>query len=142
MITKDQAIELVRKFSFFHAQRAGRELWASKPRDVQNVDLMNFSSDCGDLIEYLKHAESYNYRLDNIPKSCWIIFDVPGFYDIYEYEIDRTVLIKDRIEKLWCHNSHDATVVSREDIGKIAFFSKDDAKKALDKIIDNHNKRI
>lgn len=136
MISKEQAIEIVRKFDFFHGQRAGRELWATKPIEVQNVDLMSFSSDCGDLLEYLEKTQEPGYRLNSIPEKCWIIFDVPGFYDSYEYEIDRVVFVKGKIEKLWCHREHESTVVYHHDIDRIVFFSKEAASTALTDIIE------
>lgn len=45
-----KAIEILDKLSFFGGQRAGRELWNDKPRDVQEEDIENFNHD----IEYLK----------------------------------------------------------------------------------------
>lgn len=46
----EKAIEILDKLSFFGGQRAGRELWNDKPRDVQEEDIENFNHD----IEYLK----------------------------------------------------------------------------------------
>ena len=53
MITKDQAIDILEKFNFFHGQRAGRELWNEKSFEVQEQDISNFSKDCKLLIEYI-----------------------------------------------------------------------------------------
>ena len=53
MITKTEAIDIVEKFEFFQGQRAGRELWAEKPRNVQDKDLKNFVEDCLKLKEFL-----------------------------------------------------------------------------------------
>ena len=44
------ALEVLDKLSFFGGQRAGRELWNDKPRDVQDEDIANFNRD----IEYLR----------------------------------------------------------------------------------------
>ena len=46
----EKAIEILDKFSFFGGQRAGRELWNDKPREVQDEDIASFNRD----IEYLK----------------------------------------------------------------------------------------
>lgn len=46
----EKAIEILDKFSFFGGQRAGRELWNDKPREVQDEDIANFNRD----IEYLR----------------------------------------------------------------------------------------
>ena len=45
-----RALEVLDKLSFFGGQRAGRELWNDKPRDVQDEDIANFNRD----IEYLR----------------------------------------------------------------------------------------
>ena len=57
MITKEQAIDILEKFDFFQGQRAGRELWSDKPKDVQDKDIVDFSRDCRLLIEYVKGGE-------------------------------------------------------------------------------------
>ena len=46
----EKAIEILDKLSFFGGQRAGRELWNDKPREVQDEDIANFNRD----IEYLR----------------------------------------------------------------------------------------
>ena len=46
----EKAIEILDKLSFFGGQRAGRELWNDKPREVQDEDIADFNRD----IEYLK----------------------------------------------------------------------------------------
>lgn len=43
-------IGILDKLSFFGGQRAGRELWNDKPREVQDEDIANFNRD----IEYLR----------------------------------------------------------------------------------------
>lgn len=44
------ANEVLDKLQFFGGQRAGRELWNDKPREVQDEDIANFNRD----IEYLR----------------------------------------------------------------------------------------
>ena len=46
----EKAIEILDKISFFGGQRAGRDLWNDKPREVQDGDIANFNRD----IEYLR----------------------------------------------------------------------------------------
>lgn len=46
----EEAIEILDKLSFFGGQRAGRELWNDKPREVQDEDIVNFNRD----IEWLR----------------------------------------------------------------------------------------
>lgn len=59
MITKAEAIDIINKFDFFYGQRAGRELWFDKPREVQDQDVKNFSDDCIRLLEYVMNTEVY-----------------------------------------------------------------------------------
>ena len=53
MITKEEALEIIEKFKFFEGQRAGRELWAIKPKEVQEEDLASFKRDCDALYDYI-----------------------------------------------------------------------------------------
>lgn len=50
----DRAIDILDKWEFFHGQRAGRELWAEKPREVQEQDIANFCRDLGVVREALE----------------------------------------------------------------------------------------
>ena len=59
----EKAIEILDKLSFFGGQRAGRELWNDKPRDVQEEDIENFNHD----IEYLKDIICKHMNDDWIP---------------------------------------------------------------------------
>ena len=46
MITREEAIiDILEKWSFFFGQRAGRELWGDKPREVQDQDIADFNRD-------------------------------------------------------------------------------------------------
>lgn len=42
---KQKINEILDKFQFFLGQRAGRELWASKPEEIQNKDIEDFNND-------------------------------------------------------------------------------------------------
>lgn len=46
----EKAFDILDKFSFLGGQRAGRELWNDKSREVQDEDIANFNRD----IEYLR----------------------------------------------------------------------------------------
>lgn len=47
-----RALDILDKWEFFYGQRAGRELWNDKPREVQEWDIADFNRD----IEYLRGA--------------------------------------------------------------------------------------
>ncbi len=40
-----QIVDILCKWSFFFGQRAGRELWQNKPKEVQDEDIANFNRD-------------------------------------------------------------------------------------------------
>lgn len=45
MTSEEKVIDILDKWEFFFGQRAGRELWADKPVDVQNQDIADFNRD-------------------------------------------------------------------------------------------------
>lgn len=57
-MTIERAIDILDKWEFFYGQRAGRELWADKPTEVQNEDIANFCRD-------LKLVREALWRLDD-----------------------------------------------------------------------------
>lgn len=46
----EKANDILDKWKFFYGQRAGRELWNDKPKEVQEQDIADFNRD----IEYLR----------------------------------------------------------------------------------------
>lgn len=42
---KEVVLNILHKWEFFFGQRAGRELWVDKPREVQNKDIIDFNRD-------------------------------------------------------------------------------------------------
>lgn len=46
----EKAMDILDKWQFFYGQKAGRELWNDKTREVQDKDIENFNRD----IEYLR----------------------------------------------------------------------------------------
>lgn len=49
----EQALDILDKFDFFN-QRAGRELWLDKPKNIQDEDIKNFESDVEFLRNFIK----------------------------------------------------------------------------------------
>lgn len=41
----NEVLDILDKWEFFYGQRAGRELWADKPKEVQDRDIADFNSD-------------------------------------------------------------------------------------------------
>lgn len=81
----EKAMEILDKLSFFGGQRAGRELWNDKPREIQDEDIANFNRD----IEYLRDI------IRNHMNDGWIPVDKklpeerinPITNDFYEYQV-------------------------------------------------------
>ena len=53
-----KCLEILDKFQFFKAQRAGRELWNDKPVEIQNKDIKNFNKDIEFIRNVLKSVNS------------------------------------------------------------------------------------
>ena len=83
-----KAIEILDKLSFFGGQRAGRELWNDKPKEVQDEDIANFNRD----IEYLRDIVS-NHMNDG-----WI----PVEKRLPEKEYDTVLCVTDQNYYLVC----------------------------------------
>lgn len=60
----DKCLDILDKMKFFN-QRAGRELWLDKPKNIQDKDIENYNKDINTLKEYiLKQIDRINH-LDN-----------------------------------------------------------------------------
>lgn len=55
-IQKDELLEILDKMDLFN-QRAGRELWSEKNREVQDIDISNISDDIEKLRSYIAKAQ-------------------------------------------------------------------------------------
>ena len=64
-ITTNEVLEILDKIEMFQGQRAGRELWADKPMEVQDEDIENFNRD---IEKIRKYFESNNKVLKQIVK--------------------------------------------------------------------------
>lgn len=57
----NKCLDILDKMKFFN-QRAGRELWFSKPKNIQDKDIENFNKDINTLKEYiLKQIDKINH---------------------------------------------------------------------------------
>lgn len=67
-----------------------------------------------------------------LPKKFWIFFNVPGFYCIEEYDVERMVIDADgNIAKIYGRNKHQAEVVYAIDFGRLVFFTEEEAKETM-----------
>lgn len=53
----EKALEILDKMEFFGGQRAGRELWNDKPKEIQDKDIEDFCRDLQVVRSALKDAE-------------------------------------------------------------------------------------
>ena len=87
----ERAIEILDKWEFFYGQRAGRELWADKPTEVQDKDIANFCRDLG-LVRETLEQQKWIPRSERMPKKkgmCLIARHRPmfgnGYYEDLRY---------------------------------------------------------
>lgn len=52
--TQNKVFDILDKFEFFQGQRAGRELWNNKPKEVQDKDIADFIKDINYIRSYLQ----------------------------------------------------------------------------------------
>ena len=76
-----------------------------------------------------------------LPTKFYIVFDVPGFYDIVEYEVERVSYFKGSLDKMWGASKHNKDVVYAADIGRTVFFTKEEAEVGMKKLIEEYQNR-
>lgn len=82
MVTKEQALEILDRLEFFQGQRAGRELWNEKNRQLQDIDIACFVRDISALREYITNG------------SEWVSVDDKNPEDVYGKDREKiTVLV-------------------------------------------------
>ena len=71
--TQNKVFDILDKMEFFQGQRAGRELWNDKPKEVQDKDIADFIKDINYIRSYLQDSvvlskgeyEDYKKHVDN-----------------------------------------------------------------------------
>lgn len=53
---QEKVFDILNKFDFFQGQRAGRELWLDKPKEVQDKDISDFVRDINYIRSYLQDS--------------------------------------------------------------------------------------
>lgn len=140
MITKEKAIDIINKFEFFYGQRAGRELWFDKTREVQELDLKNFRLDCAKLHDYIVKTETKDAsNVFELPRKFWLIFNVPGFYDIVEYTTTFITYSCTGLASISGTTGKQEAIVPGKELGITLFFSKEAAKLGLEKLIGEYH---
>ena len=99
--------------------------------NLGGADLDIAAADC----QHFKDVSS----IIELPKKFWLIFNVPGFYNITEYDVDRISIAHGVIDKMWGSNKHSKEVVYKEHFGSLVFFSEAAAKGGLEKLIEEYH---
>lgn len=74
-----------------------------------------------------------------IPTKFYIVLDVPGFYDITEYIVEKVLYSNTgRIEKVWGKSAHSSDVAYAADFGRTVFFHRASAEDGLKRLIKEH----
>lgn len=94
------------------------------------ADLDIAAADC----QHFKDASN----IIELPKKFWLVFNVPGFYNITEYDVDRISVADGVIDKMWGSNKTSKEVVYKEHFGSLVFFSEEAAKLGLEKLIEEY----
>lgn len=89
----DRANDILDKWEFFYGQRAGRELWADKPTEVQNEDIANFCRDLGLVREALERTRWIPVS-ERLPESdeVWQKYIVVYSYRTFAWDGEDTVV--------------------------------------------------
>lgn len=74
MTREDAIIDILEKWSFFFGQRAGRELWGDKPKEVQDQDIADFNRDMNTVRSALRpvsrEAWTAEWTVDEVGHKC------------------------------------------------------------------------
>ena len=90
MIDKEQALEIIDKRDFFN-DRAGRELWNDKPKEIQDEDIRNAHEEYEQLKEYVLNQPKVGEWIpveDRLPeKETYVLCYVPKVDGNVQYGI-------------------------------------------------------
>lgn len=69
---QEKVFDILNKFEFFQGQRAGRELWNDKPKEVQDKDISDFIKDINYIRSYLQDSIILSRKEYEKLKYTWI----------------------------------------------------------------------
>ncbi len=81
-------------------------------------------------------------NLVELPEKFWIVFNVPGFYHIIEYDVDRVLFDQGKLSRLWGTSKHQKDTVYAADFNRTVFFSREDAEAGLNKLIEERRGEV
>lgn len=95
--TQNNVFDILDKIEFFQGQRAGRELWNDKPKEVQDKDIADFIKDINYIRSYLQDSIVLS-REEVCELKCQAEEDFNNAYNLGSKEMAEKIL-KDF--KLW-----------------------------------------
>ena len=91
-MTREEAIiDILEKWSFFFGQRAGRELWGDKPKEVQDQDIADFNRDMNTVCSALRPVS--REQVEKVWRGCEKC-NGAGEYSRYAENLTKTLLAK------------------------------------------------
>ena len=92
MMTREEKVfDILNKWEFFFGQRAGRELWADKPKAVQDQDIADFNRDMKIIRDALRPVSRETVKkLFPGCEKC----NGTGAYSRYAKNLSKTLLAK------------------------------------------------
>ena len=96
--------------------------------NLGGADLDVVGSDCKNYLPSL--------AVFQLPTKFYIVFDVPGFYNIVEYDVERVLYTAGKLDKMWGKSKHSSDVAYAVDLGRTVFFDKAAAEAGLERLIE------
>ena len=102
--------------------------------NLGGADLDLVSKDCA---HYRPETEPLS-----LPTKFYIVFNVPGFYDITEYEVERVSFLRGALDKMWGISKHGKDVAYASDLGHTVFFTREAAELGMKKLIEEYHEYV
>ena len=79
MTREEKVFDILAKWEFFFGQRAGRELWGDKPKEVQDQDIADFNLDMNTVRSALRPVS--REQVEKVWRGEWVGVPNMGVYD-------------------------------------------------------------
>ena len=90
-----------------------------------------------------KDCSFYLPACAEIPQKFYIVFNVPGFYDITEYLTEKVLYTVDgRIDKIWGRSAHSSDIAHAADFGRTVFFNRAVAEDGLKRLMEEYRNEV
>lgn len=98
-------------------------------RNLGGADLTLAASNCKDFDE-----------ISSMPEKFWLIFNVPGFYNVVEYFTTFITYSRTGLESITGTTGKQEAIVPGKELGITLFFSREAAETGLNKLIEERHK--